>query len=482
MEQHTEEFPIERPTTPGTGYLRQKYFDAIHSAENIPDVLKERKAFACVEEKLDVIKEDLKGTNDARSTLEVIGRLLTAEPKDIRLFAAGLVDENFANLTKRVNTEGFKDLNAIGETPLTITTLARTLEILGNADPRSEKYLEFLEDNKDAIVALFRQGNAGVGEALAITLFNIRGRGDKEAQAATDALICDLLFAEDVQEHRVRKFFDKLQDFEPNLASVFFKKTLGKYFKDQSVIDDLVDSYQVRTDYSPELSSIEVYKTLKICEGIDKIIPGGSERINKLFGITHFARYSGEMLIAQLRDWDSGDKTPYGVYVGSWNDWNRNISGSDNEAIFGKVKKLGFKFRVIEARDKEEFVMRQVALSQQFNGADKFHFLIINAHGSPRGFYLGRNNEGFVGIGDIQLLKKDLAALYMFSMQTLFRSCSTGVEDGFAENWADSGIESIGPKRDGDLAGIEPFLRPGGLIGFRVIDGKVGMNRYPRLK
>ncbi len=137
---------------------------------------------------------------------------------------------------------------------------------------------------------------------------------------------------------------------------------------------------------------------------------------------------------------------------------------------------------MIEARNEEEFVMRQISLRNRFKNADKFHFLGINAHGQPSGFYLGQGLSGFVSIKNIPLLKKDLASLYMPNMQTFFFSCSTGVNEGFAESWADSRIESIAPDRDAPVKKVNVFSRPGGLVGFRVeYDEGAIQKRYPRL-
>lgn len=482
---------IERPTTPGISYVADQFRDALYYDKSTFTVSqKEEKAYGIFLKNLEKVEKDLGSDSDARLTMSIIGQVLNFECRKYRSSAIDVVEENFNDIAKRLTTVGLDDPNEIGETPNTLAVLTETLDEIGFSDPRSAKYFSLLEGQKDKVLDIVRTKDTRMAESLARILFNIRQREGDGDSNKTDKLIKGLLFAEDIPDNSRYYFFNQLQkDYRPNLVYRFFGEELGKYIKDQYKREDIVRSFLCLSKHDVySLNYYDVYKTLKVCQEVDQGISGGCERLNKIFGITHFGRYPSNVLIEQLNDWDSGDNTRYGVLIGSWSDWNNAFNDTRGEregtilSIISQAKKYGFKTRVMEAGNKEEFVMRQIALRNGFVGAGKFHFLTISAHGTPNGFQLGDNNIGRVNVEDIPLLKKDLASLYGPYMQTLFFSCSTGVENGFAEKWADSRIESVGPDRVTSEKEVEVFSRPGGLLGFRVAyHRKANANRYPKL-
>jgi len=430
------------------------------------------------------IVKNLEDGKESRSALWMINHLFYEGGIDNESFCVNFVVDNAEAILNRTS----QDLNALGEGYLAFNILSKTLaklRVYGDKDENYKKILNLLEAKVPELEKAVLKGFP-VAKPLAKTLFRLRQRdSDKKADDYDDVLF-KFLFDEGIPIRLRETFFDELQGNDNKLVSELFERALDLYFGDKMVQKDIVDSFQeseTRGLRTPLLSRGEVYKTLEICKEIEDKIPGGCKRINKTFGITHFARYSSGLLIEQLKDWGNEDNSPYGVYIGSWDDWNNAIRGGETVlSISTGVKKLGIKFRMVEARNEEEFVIRQIALRDKFKNADKFHFLIINAHGQPSGFDLGRGSLGSVSIANIPLLKKDVASLYVHNMQTLFFSCSTGVEKGFAESWADSRIESVGPDRDASVKTVNVFSRPGGLVGFRVEynEGAI-QKRYPRL-
>ncbi len=298
-----------------------------------------------------------------------------------------------------------------------------------------------------------------------------------EKSKNTDKLVKELLFYDGVKESKVRGLFDKLQEYRPNLIRILVKEELEKYIDDDEIREDWVSSlegYQYHR-FPKSLNSIEVYSMLETCRQIEAVVPKGCERLNKLFGITHIARYPHEMLLEQLNDWDNYDDSPYGVIVSAWDDWNNafaHAGGSDpdlnghfgiNRHLYLDLKKLGYKFRAIEVKNKEEFITRQLFLGEHFAQAGKFQFLHIAAHGSPEGIHLGRGENDKVRTEDIRLLMKDLAPLYIPHMETVFKSCSTGTKLGFASKWASLGSDicAVAPDQNGSIKSIYPLMRGG---------------------
>ncbi len=317
---------------------------------------------------------------------------------------------------------------------------------------------------------------------LATILHYVRERNKDQGYQISNNTIYDLLFTKNMPDGSRRIFFNKLQEHNSLLVGIFVNKGFSPYFKDLIVKRDIIKSYQVReydNDILPRLNYLEVSSALGVCADIERKIPGGSEKINKIFGITHFSRYPSELLIEQMTDWENGDKAPYGVIFGSWDDWNNNVRGSVNQETYIALKKLGFKTRAVEGKTKIEFINRQKMLREKFNKSGKFHFLIVEAHGSENGFILGKSKDGAVTIDDVPELKKELSGLYSSNMQTLFFACSMGKKGGFAEKWSDQKIESVGTNINVGPSEVKVFPRPGGLIGFWVKYPGGEIMRYP---
>lgn len=464
------------------------YYDQRYST----DRSKEFAAFKVFSNNLDGVIEDLKSGNDAKNALGMMAQVLDFKSDEARELALKVVEENFDDISRRLTLTGLEDSNLIGETPRAFEVLVKALDRIGPSDSRASKYFDIIEPVTDKVLQVIKSQNSYMAGNFAIFLLNRRLTevdNNSPKLKETENLMKSLLFDQGVSPQSKRSFFKSLQENrQQNLVYRFFKDEIVDIIAEPNLSEEIADS--LLSEEYKALDFNETYNTLHVCREIEAVQKGACKRINKLFGITHFGRYKPDFLLEQLTDWDNNDNANYGVILNPYGDWSNSFyeSGDDSikvsEKIIKGVNKFGFKTRVVEAKNKEEFVMRQLGLREHFEKAGNFYFLVIGAHGSPRSFTLGKGLEGNVSVWDIPLLKKDLSKLYQPYMQTIFFSCSTGIEYGFAEQWADSKIESIAPDKPGGPSDIEVFQRPGGLLGFAVkyktVGEVVNQKRYPK--
>lgn len=235
---------------------------------------------------------------------------------------------------------------------------------------------------------------------------------------------------------------------------------------DQEIVDDCIKSWMtlglngLDTDEGSgkgrERLRKVVIKNVNNLAGLKKNV--GVEGIRKLhdfYGITHFERYSAELLTNQLKD--ENKSSPYGIWLGSYSDYN---GGFSNEwllmmSFVSDAKDLGYKVKVVEARDKTSVVRRIIGLDRQFGKKNKIAFAVINGHGSPESVQLGSKNSDFLEMEDLNKESASkLRKCYADKVPFLFNACSTGQKIGpkYAEY---GGSFSVAPDKPAYTKSVE---------------------------
>ena len=198
---------------------------------------------------------------------------------------------------------------------------------------------------------------------------------------------------------------------------------------------------------------LDVFKqNYEIMLGCERKRPGSVVELNRRFKIAHFGRYPTELLVRQFDERDDNSK-PYGIVVGCQDDWNGAFYSDvfNYESILGQMSKLGYSFRVCEAGNGLGTVRRIIEMDKRYGSNHKIELLIIAGHGRPDSVLFGLGENGGLSINDLlgRTTKKLVdKGVYSPSMQTVFWSCSTGVEGGIAQVSAEvMGGESVGPDK-----------------------------------
>ncbi|MFZ2152958.1 MAG: hypothetical protein WAV41_02770 [Microgenomates group bacterium] len=191
----------------------------------------------------------------------------------------------------------------------------------------------------------------------------------------------------------------------------------------------------------------------------------------KQFGITHFGRYSSDILIDQ---WNNRDNlsSGYGLWVGCYDDYNgsfyQNIDKidllSDDAAI------LGMKMRIIESRDKTSLAKRIYNLDKKYGENNKISFMVISGHGSADSVQLGNfgNTDSSITTADLYGRSANkMKKFYSQRMPVAFAACSTGIDGGIAQHYSIfTGGHAVGPRDVSSLDTISLARRKRGAIYF----------------
>lgn len=234
---------------------------------------------------------------------------------------------------------------------------------------------------------------------------------------------------------------------------------------DRKMTCDMVDSWATlqweNKDVSEGRLREMVEKNMKVLIDLLETEGVGKEGVMKLYrdcGITHFGRYTPELLAKQLKD--EGSNKPYGICLAAYDDWNGALTQDNSlekrQQLVKSAEQLGCAVKFVEARNKVTVVRRIKELSRKFPG-QKISFKYVEGHGQASNIQLGwaGKEENFLTTDDLKkgsALK--LKQYYTDSCPTLFDSCSTGLEIGPA--YSEFGKSySMAPDKPGYLVWLE---------------------------
>lgn len=207
--------------------------------------------------------------------------------------------------------------------------------------------------------------------------------------------------------------------------------------------------------------------------------PGIGKVLFEQFGISDFARYPQELLVAQYDEGNKKDDLPYGIIINPINDNN----GSDSGAFYGNVEtfqklhsqiKGRYRIRVWEIKNLVELVH---AVNDSRHRYGPISFAIIGGHGTAETIQFGEEKsilKPALGFGILR--KKDIDREGASAVRVAFtknptiilNSCTTGALGGIGQEISKMGAKVIAPSQPISIMNIEPSIGLSGKIDFRV--------------
>jgi len=175
------------------------------------------------------------------------------------------------------------------------------------------------------------------------------------------------------------------------------------------------------------------------------------------FGITHFGRYTKEMLLRQYEERD--EKKPYGIVLFPMADHNgaffsSNLHLDRVQNMLGESHAL----RAVEVSSKQDIARTLVRLNEKYasNNGHKIEFAVIGGHGTKNNisFGEGRDERDRVTIDDLAGagMNRGVAQFFEPGAEIVLVSCSTGVDDGIAKEMSQQfGWHVSAPDNDTNL-------------------------------
>ncbi len=170
---------------------------------------------------------------------------------------------------------------------------------------------------------------------------------------------------------------------------------------------------------------------------LEERMPGGMKRLTESAGIRHPGRYPIELLEKQLKT-KKGANLKYGGTISGLDDGNGAFVGPKRiEDLYEQARAQGLELRVAEAGSRLEVAKRLDEMVLQNGG--KMSFLGIRGHGSPKGTTMAAGPDGlidadFLGVPSDPENPDRSSLLLLDGAPIYFESCSTGAEDGIAQD------------------------------------------------
>jgi hypothetical protein len=176
--------------------------------------------------------------------------------------------------------------------------------------------------------------------------------------------------------------------------------------------------------------------------------PGIAAKLCRENGISHFGRWSAQMLESQLLPRDESKPLAVVLYP----------QADNNGAFYHDAAKIDalrehYDVRVIEAGSKREAVGRLNRIAREYGGADGISALVLGGHGTEGMVQLGGKEGEFIRVGDLvgapgmqRWFAHDAGG--NLDVDVIFVSCSTGKEGGIVEQASQAypGVRMKGPK------------------------------------
>ena len=225
------------------------------------------------------------------------------------------------------------------------------------------------------------------------------------------------------------------------------------------VAEDMVRSWMKLDKYDEAEWSQMIKDTyIRNLSTISKLNINNSEAVMLLykeFGITHFGRYSVELLTEQFNNQNNSD-IEFGVWLGAYADHNsalnNDYSVKEVDKLWNQSKKLGMGLRIIESRSRHDTIGKFIDMYRRYNGQQKVKFMVVAGHGSPTTITLGsddgviRQNRvgrkidpGQFSVDDFRRnLPKSVREIFEEDFPTVFVSCLADAGDmvrQFSSQW-----------------------------------------------
>lgn len=212
-----------------------------------------------------------------------------------------------------------------------------------------------------------------------------------------------------------------------------------------------------------------------IIADLERQRPNIAKTLHEQFNISLFQRYPQEMLIEQF---DQRDNTvmPYGVMVSAIND-DAEVFQSVGPQIFmgmmhSELLKLGYTLRVCEAGTEDKLKEAFEGYSKRY-GIKSASFGVIMGHGSPERIVMNWEHPRYPN----RVIRKQsfqggapwkFSAFMKAESTLVLVSCSTGAENGIAQEISKQGLIVIGPDREANILGISIEKNADGMPVFRI--------------
>ncbi len=202
---------------------------------------------------------------------------------------------------------------------------------------------------------------------------------------------------------------------------------------------------------------------LKALYELKQASPVAPQALNAQFGITHFGRYTRDMLLKQYEE--RNEKNPYGIILFPIADHNGAFFNSalQFDQVQKTLREKNCLIRIIEAGSQEAIARRLIRLDRTYNRGDESHkisFALIGGHGTERSIHFGEeegNLHTLITKEDIsrKSIMKGAKNFFDPGSQTVLLSCSTGAEEGIAqEMFMKLGFSMQAPKKSAHLSNI----------------------------
>lgn len=261
-------------------------------------------------------------------------------------------------------------------------------------------------------------------------------------------------------------------------------RSITKQVIERILNDYGINSGKVAEDWKLDSNSSRLLKHL-IAKNLARLsdmeaqIPGIGSHLYSEFGITDFARYPKEMLIAQYEDKDKKDDIPYGVLV-----YPKDESGGSFhydplvlQNLYIKLKGRS-RIRIFETGDTQGLVH---ILNDSRKRWGKISFGIIGGHGTRETIRLGDSDKKRSILRKEEVERSGASAVklaFVDNPSIILVSCSTGQLGGIGHELSKIGAKVIAPPTPTHPESIDPvFLEDGG-VDFKVKFSGTQSNTY----
>lgn len=180
------------------------------------------------------------------------------------------------------------------------------------------------------------------------------------------------------------------------------------------------------------------------------------------FGITHFGRYTREMLVKQYEEREI--QKPYGIILFPIADHNGAFFHSVMllDQIQRDLETHGYSVRIVEADSKESVARRLITLDRIYGQGETGHkidFAFIGGHGSKNTVSFGEGEHAREQFTTAEIegsgIGRGVKQFFTPEAKTMLFSCSTGAEGGIAEEMFERlGLSVQGPKDNAHVARV----------------------------
>lgn len=221
---------------------------------------------------------------------------------------------------------------------------------------------------------------------------------------------------------------------------------------------------------------------LKNMINLERFHPGAVETLRREFRVTHFGRYTFELLEKQYRE-RNNDKMPYGVIVMPKDDHN-GVFNQQVEVLaeFDESLRDAYTTRIVECESKWDIGRMLLTLDKRYGNNHKISFVILGGHGGGEEIRLGdsRNKVGEsrerdqIFISDLTKpgpergsytrgVIKRISSFFEKDVVIVINSCCSGAKSGIGQRLSKVfGCEVIGPDAPAALVKLKAILSKDG--------------------